>query len=284
MHIAVILFGFTAILGDLIQMSAIMIVWWRVFLTSISLLVFIKMGKTLLLLKWKDNLLFLGIGLIVGLHWLCFYSSIKLANASVALVCFATTAFFTSLVEPLLVGRKFSLFDSIIGALIVPGMALVFYNADNVMYKGIVVGLLAAFLMAVFATLNKINLHKSDFYTITFLEMTGALVLMTIVILFYSGSDTNIFPSSSQDWFYLIFLVLACTTFAYVLSLSALKHISAFTSNLIVNLEPFYGIILATVILKEYEELSAGFYLGSIIIIASVLSYPILQKRLSITK
>jgi drug/metabolite transporter (DMT)-like permease len=286
MHIAVILFGFTAILGDLIQLSAVMIVWWRVLLTSLSLLIFIRMGKTLLLLSKKDIILFLGIGFIVGLHWLCFYGSVKLANASVALVCLATTAFFTSLLEPILVGKKFNLFDSIVGALMVPGMALIFYNADSVMFNGIIVGLLAAFLMAVFAILNKINLHKSDFYSITFLEMIGAFMVTTIIIPFASDSSgqNHILPPSTQDWGYLILLVLACTTFAYVLSLSALKFISAFNSNLIANLEPFYGIIIAAIILKEYKELSLEFYLGSLLIILSVFIYPILHKRIIINK
>ena len=93
LHIAVFLFGFTAILGDLISLTALPLVWWRVLLTSLSLLLIIR-GRKIRKIPRNIALKYMGIGVIVALHWLTFYGAIKMANASIALICLATTSFF----------------------------------------------------------------------------------------------------------------------------------------------------------------------------------------------
>lgn len=154
-HIAVFLYGFTAILGDLISLPAVMIVWWRVLITSISLLFFIKFGRTLLTLSLKDIATYAWIGVLIALHWVCFYGSVKLANASVALICMSTTALFTAFLEPVLTKAKLNLLDISVGIFIIPGMWLIVSGTDTSMHTGIAVGLLAAFFISIFAILNK---------------------------------------------------------------------------------------------------------------------------------
>jgi drug/metabolite transporter (DMT)-like permease len=84
---------------------------------------------------------------------------------------------------------------------------------------------------------------------------------------------------STTDFIYLIILSILCTTFAYLLALRSLRHLSAFASTLTVNLEPVYGILLAWAILKEHKELSGNFYGGVGIIVLAVIIYPYLQRR-----
>lgn len=284
LHIAVFLFGLTAILGKVIQLPAISLVWWRVLFTSISLLFFVKFGKKLLTIPRPDILKFLGIGIIVGLHWICFYGSIKLANASVALVCMATTSLFTSIIEPVFTRSRFSRLDLMIGIIVVPAMIFIAQNIAADMFLGFMVGLLAAFLASAFATLNKMMIEKAGSYSITFLEMVSACIFIGLLILAGFGDITleSFIPPTAMDWVYLLILSLMCTTLAYVLSLNALKHITAFASNLAFNMEPVYGILLAAVLLKEYEQLNNDFYVGGFIIVAAVFMYPILKKRIHI--
>ena len=154
LHIAVFLWGFTAILGDLIQLSALSLVWWRVLITSISLLFLIKGGKTILSLPRKTILKFAFAGALTGLHWLTFFGAIKLANASITLVCMATCAFFTAIIEPIIMRTRVKWWEIFIGFLVVPGMALVVDNVDVSMHTGIWIGLLSAFLASVFSILN----------------------------------------------------------------------------------------------------------------------------------
>ena len=267
-------------------MSAIMIVWWRVLITSISLLFFIKYKQDILSLPRKRILQYLGIGLLIGLHWLCFYGAIKLANSSIALICAATVAFFTSLLEPIINNRKFDPLELVLGFLVIPGMYIVARNIDIAHLTGLWVGLLAALLAAIFSIYNKRYVNDASPYTINFLEMLSATVLVTLVIPI-AGNYSDIgqlLPQRNVDWLYLLLLAVVCTTFTNVIALKALKHLSAFASNLVFNFEPLYGVLLAAFLLKEYEQLTPGFYLGGSRIIIIVLMYPWLKGSIRTRK
>lgn len=281
LHLAVVLFGFTAILGDLITLSALVLVWWRVLITCISLLFFIQFGKALLQIPRKLILKFMGIGVLVAVHWITFFGGVKYSNASICLVAMATTSFFTSIMEPLILKKPFKSYEMILGLLIIPGMILVVNNIEVSMLKGIWVGLISAFLASLFAIFNKALIDEADPYSITFIELGSAFLFIGLLLPFYFRYEvTAAFLPVANDFIYLLVLALLCTTLAYVLSLRALKYISAFAANLTVNLEPVYGIVLAWFILNEHEQLNAGFYLGSALIILAVLCYPMLKKRL----
>lgn len=282
LHIAVFLFGFTAILGDLISLSALSLVWWRVLLTSISFLFLLSIRKLLKAIDRKTLLKFMGIGVLVGLHWVCFFGAIKLANPSIVLVCMATTSFFTSLLEPLFSKQRIKGYEIILGLLIIPGMILIVNGAEMGMLPGIGVGLLAALLAALFATLNKMLVGKLDEKSVSFLELGSAWLFLSIVLplyfLFSETTDALIFWPRGLDWLYLLVLALLCTTLAYVLALRSLRYLTAFASNLTVNLEPVYGILLAYFLLDDKQELDPLFYWGALIILLAVFSYPLLRK------
>lgn len=280
LHVAVFLFGFTAILGALIQISALEIVWWRVLITAGSLLFFIRGARSVVHLPWRDRLLFLGIGGIVALHWLTFYGAIKYSNASVTLICMATASFFTAIVEPLIMRERFKRLDLTFGLLVIPGMVLIVRHLDTSMLNGVWIGLLSALLAATFASLNKKYIERAPSRTITFLEMSGSWLFLTLLapILISNEWLTLSWPSSS-DWLYLVVLALLCTTLAYILALEALKHLTAFASNLVVNLEPVYGIVLAILLLNEHQELNWQFYIGVLVILSVVIVHPIMVKR-----
>lgn len=278
-HVAVILFGLTAILGDLIQVSAMSIVWWRVLLTSISFLFIINLRQLREIPK-VQVIRFMGIGALIALHWLTFYGSIKFANASVSLVCLATTTFMTSLLEPLIMKQKFKLYEILIGLIIIPGMWLVVSDLKTDMMLGVYCGLSSALLATVFSILNKKNIEKTDSKNMAFIEMSSAFLFMSLLLPLYFMYGENVsFWLSKMDWIYMIILVLGCTTLAFLLNLKSLKYLSAFTTNLAINLEPVYGILLAMLILKEHQELNSSFYIGVLVILTSVFIHPLLKKK-----
>jgi len=281
LHVAVLLFGFTAILGDLIQLSAVMIVWWRVLITCISLLYFVQFGIKFRSIPRDKIFKFLGIGVLVALHWITFYGAIKLSNASVALICFASTSLFTSFLEPIILGRPIEKLQVVMGLMIIPGMWLIVNTVDAAMMNGIYVGLLSALLAAIFSTLNKRLIDDADSYSITFLELGSAWIFISLLVpvLIWNGTEIQFWPVGT-DWTYLLILALLCTTLAYILSLKALKYVSAFVANLTINLEPVYGILLAIILLNDHKELSTRFYVGVVLISAIVFSYPLIKKRM----
>lgn len=282
LHIAVILFGFTAILGDLIQMKAIYLVWWRVLITSISLTILLLAIKVSFSVSRKTLLTFIGIGFLIGIHWLCFYGSVKLSNASFTLICMATTSFFTSIMEPVLFNRKINKLELLIGMLMIPCMYLIVGNDSKYSTFGIIVGLLSAFFAALFTVLNKKYIVGHNTLKVSLYEMIGVFILMSAILPFMNDVSHQIIPGKS-DWIYLLILSLVCTSLAWVISLKALKNVSAFESNVIVNLEPVYGIVLAILILKEHKELNLNFYIGATAILLITIFYPLLKKHYKIT-
>jgi len=279
LHIAVLLFGFTAILGALIEISAVSLVAWRVVCAAFIFWAISSWSRITQLPRtiiWRMAV----IGVIVALHWIGFYGAIKLSNASIALVCLSTTSFFSAFIEPAILRTRIKWRDVLIGLLIIPAMILVVNGVESVMYAGITVGIVAAVLAAVFSAWNKKlidGVHPVDMSTI---EMTSASLFMLPLVYVYQSMDaSSIWLPQGIDWVYIAVLVLLCTNLAYILSIRALRHLSAFESVLLINLEPVYGILLAYLILDEHEQMSASFYMGAVLILLVIFGSGWLRRR-----
>jgi drug/metabolite transporter (DMT)-like permease len=284
LHFAVLLFGFTAILGELITLSALRLTWWRVLLASLFFLIMPAFVKRLRHIKKDMILKFAFVGILVALHWYFFYASIKSSNASLTLICLATTSFFTSLVEPLILNVRHKWIQILTGLIIVPGMYFVVQGTGFTYLEGLLFGLISAVLAAIFGSLNKKWLQDNDPISVTTVEMVSATAILTVG-LFFSNEPLNMeeFIPQNSDIVYLLLLSLVCTNLAYVLALRVLRYISAFTAALTINLEPLYGILLAMLILKQHNEMNWSFYIGAFIILISVFGYPLIQKTLKET-
>jgi drug/metabolite transporter (DMT)-like permease len=270
LHIFVFLAGLTGPLGYLIQLNGLMLVFYRMLLTSLVLLFiyFAFYKKSTIAISEKFKLL--GIGTIIALHWVCFYGSIKLANVSIALVCFSSTSMFTSIIEPFATKTKVKWYDLYIGGLSFIGIFLIFHF-DTKFRTGIIVGLLSALLASIFSVINKSVTKKIDTFSIQFYEMIGGVIFLSFIILGVTLISNNQFVYPSwKDWFWLSILAIACTVWANHLMLSSLKQISAFTLNVTLNLEPVYGIVIAFFLFKEQKQLGTSFYFGISLIAASV--------------
>jgi len=283
-HLAVLLFGFTAILGDLISLNALELVWWRLLFTCISIVLFLPVLKEIKNIPRNMRWIYAGIGVITATHWLTFYGSIKWSNPSTTLICMATTTVFTACIEPLLLKKKFSILELGLGFIIIPAMFFIAAQTPSGYQWGMVLGIISALLAACFAVLNKKYVDQASPASITFLELGAGGLFLTVLLsgVWLVEGKTMQMPSG-LDFVYLLILAVLCTTVAFILTLKALKHISAFAANLTINLEPVYGIIMAYFILDDASELNARFYLGSAIILSVVFIYFFLRKREPVT-
>ncbi|NLA68854.1 MAG: DMT family transporter, partial [Gammaproteobacteria bacterium] len=220
---------------------------------------------------------------LVALHWLTFYGSVKLANASVAATCMALATVFVAMVEPKLAGRRFSRAELALGIAVLPGVALVVGGIPNGMRIGVAVGALSALFVALFGSLNKRLVDHADPLVVTAVELGAGTIALTLL----APLMPRVFPAlagplftlpDASDGGYLLLLAFACTLFPFALSLVALRHMSAFSAQLAVNLEPVYAILLAIVLLSEQQELSLRFYLGVAILLAAVLVHPLIAR------
>jgi drug/metabolite transporter (DMT)-like permease len=271
LHIAVFLAGFTAILGKLITLNEGLLVWYRLLITVVTLFILFYFKKKLVRISLKDALKFLGVGTIVALHWVSFYGSVKYANVSVALVCFSATGFFTSLLEPLILKKRFVLIEVLLGILAIAGIYIIFDFHPQ--YKlGIAFGIICALGSALFPIFNKEFLKRFTPETVTVYELGGGFIALTFLVpLYLMQFPATYYLPAGSDWFWLLILAWFCTVLSFDLQLNALKKISAFTANLTYNLEPVYGIIMAFIFFKENKELSYQFYIGVGLILLAVI-------------
>lgn len=272
LHIAVFLAGFTAILGKLIGLNEGLLVWYRLLITVLALGILLYIRKEWGRIPRKDMWRIFGVGAIVGVHWITFYGSVKYANASVALVCFSATGFFTALLEPALVNRRIDVMEILLGLLAIAGIYIIFDFYPQ-FKTGIIFGIISAVGSATFPILNKRLLERYEPPILTFYELGGGLLALTVLVPVYLLQfPADYYLPTYSDWGWLLILALLCTVLSFDLQLNALKKISAFTANLSYNLEPVYGIIMAFIFFHEGSSLTWHFYTGlSLILLAVVL-------------
>lgn len=283
LHIAVLLFGFTAVLGELIQLSGLNLVWWRMLFTSLSFLIYPKAIQRVNTLDRKAFLQFVGIGIVVAIHWFLFYTSIKVSNASVGVVMIATVSLFVAIIDPIIRKRSHKKSELLLGLLVIPGIFLINQSGKYDYSVGIWIGLASSFMAALFSVLNKAMVDKVKVspFTITFIEMTTGFLFLSIFVGWETwslGSFEALKPDTSS-LIYLTILAVLCTNLPFSLMLKAQEKLSAFSSNFALNLEPIYGVLLAMLILHQHKDLDFYFYMGSAIIVGSVLLYSLIQKR-----
>ena len=283
-HLCVLLWGFTAILGKLITLPALPLVWWRMLIVVAALALLPRVWRGVRAMPLRTRWAYAGIGALVALHWLTFYGAIKLSNASVAATCIAFATPMTALVEPLLTRQRFQPRDLLLGVASLPGIWLVVGGVPAGMHAGIVAGVVSALFVALFGTLNKRMVDGGDALTVTALELGAGTLTLTLLapvmpLLVPAFAGPLLVLPTGMDAFWLVLLALACTLFPFALCLVALRYLSAFTAQLSVNLEPIYAIVLAAILFGEQQELSVTFYAGVAIILGVVFAQGLLAAR-----
>jgi drug/metabolite transporter (DMT)-like permease len=277
LHFLVVIWSLTAILGSIISVSPVALVFYRTFFSALVLVAILFFRKRLIGIGPKATLVLFGTGALLALHWILFFASARMSTISVSLAGMSTASLWTSILEPLVYGKKIKARDVFFGLLAMVGLYIIFKFEFN-HFGGLVVSLVSAVVASLFVVANSRLVKKYDAVLITGYEMAGAslfsLVALALYLLSPWGSGTPTLPTSS-DWVPLLILTLICTVYGYSLAASLMRQFSAFMMNLTVNLEPIYGIALAVWIFGEKEKMTHGFYLGTLVILLSVLLYPV---------
>ncbi len=281
LHFIIIIWGFTAILGKESGLPAPELVFYRTGIAAVVLAIWLVwQRKTIRLGKRTMRGMFLT-GMLVGLHWTLFFAAIYYSNVSLCLAGIATSTLWTSFTEPIMMRRKILWYEVLLGVLIIYGLQIILRaEFDHVL--GLILAVGAALLAAIFAVINARYAKKYDPYVISFWQMSGAWVFcalfLPIYAYFFAENQTLQFNTTTWGWGAILILSLVCTVYAYSLAVKIMQRITAFTMNLSVNMEPIYGTIMAAILYQEHEQLTPDFYVGTSIVFASVLVYPILQR------
>lgn len=278
LHLIVLIFGFTGILGKLISIGAEPLVFWRCAIAAVTLGVFMAMRSRLrkyppsVMLRWA------GIGGIAAAHWITFFAAIKASNVSVALATLATSALFVSVIAPLVTKKKYDWRESVLGLLVIVGVSIIL-SVETRYAMGIALALISAFLAGLFSTLNSIQVKTYDALNISFYELAAAAVLVAIYLAATGGWSAEEVFLSPSDWLWVILLATVATAFAYVISVDVMKELTPFTVALAINLEPVYSIVLALWIFGDEEKMSPGFYWGALLILLALFADAVLKRR-----
>jgi len=287
LHFIVLLWGFTAILGKLLTVPPVELVFWRTGLATLGLAGLLMARRTSGRVTVPEALKLLGVGALVAAHWITFFLAARLSSVSVCLAGMATLALWTALLEPLVLWRRVRLYEVGLGLLAMLGLYLI-SQAEFTQLTGLLVAVGSAGLSALFSVLNSKLVKRHAPVKLTFYEMGGACLSIALFFPVYSryftqGQGLHL-ALHGLDWLWLLLLAGVCTVYAFSTSVELMKRISAFVVNLTINLEPVYGIVLAQSMFVlgvpgfGQEKMSSGFYLGTVLILASVLVHPVLDQ------
>ncbi|WP_090464858.1 DMT family transporter [Mucilaginibacter sp. OK268] len=279
LHFTVFIWGFTGILGNLITISAVQLVWYRVMIAVISLFLYFNFNRTAIKVDQKTFLKMAFTGALVGGHWVLFFASIKLSTVPVTLVCLSSITLFTAIFEPLLNKTKISKLEIMAGLLIITGIVLIF-KFESHYTKGIITGLASAVCASLFSIINSKFVKKHEAPIIAFYELTGAFLWISIYLLLTNGFNRPLLLKPS-DIGYLVLLGTICTSLAYVAGVSVMRELSAFKVALITNLEPVYGILMSFIFFGDMNKMTVGFWVGAVIILSTIFLYPVARKQIS---
>lgn len=279
LHLSVFIAGFTGVLGRLISLDSAILVWHRMAWAAVIMALFLFFTKQFKRYSFHDILQIGGVGLLLCLHWVFFYASIKASNVSIGVVCFSTTGFFTALFEPIINKHKFSAREFFLSLITIAGVYLIF-QFDPRYRLGIVLGIICAALYALFSIANQRVGKHYEAKNMLLWEMVGGLAGLTCLIPLYNRFiPVGPLLPVGLDYAYLAFMVVICTVGMCLLQIIVLQRVPAFTYNLTLNLEPVYSIILSMLIFNEYKELNFSFCLGIALIIISVILQTVTDKR-----
>lgn len=270
LHVTVFVWGFTAILGRAISVPAVPIVWYRVGIVVVVMTAVIAWRRLGFAAPRRLVLACLGVGVLVALHWLCFYGCIKYSGIAVAVLCLSSVTFFTALIEPLVFRRAPVVAELLIGGAVVGGVSLLVKVETNTNLLGLSLGLGSALFSSAFGTLNGRLAHHERAERITLFEQTSALAVTALFFLVWPEDFVAPWALSTRDLLLLLFLGVGCTVLPWMWSLRVLQTLSPYTVALAVTLEPVYSMALAWFLFPRSEQLTWRFYLGAAVLVALV--------------
>lgn len=277
-HFIVFIFGFTAILGSLISISSLSLVWYRMLIAVMCLLIILPLLKKKLIIPKSLFFKLLFCGILISLHWVFFFKAIKASNVSITLSILSLGAFMTSFLEPLFYKKKIIFYEVFLGLLVVLGTAIIFKTQFKYI-EGIIYSLISVIFSVLFTLINGKLVGQASSYTISLYELLGGFITLSFILILSNDFNTELFVLKNNDFLWLLILGTICTAYAFVVSVDVMKHLSPYSLMLSINMEPIYGILLASLFLNESKNMSYQFYVGFSFIFLAVILNGILKIR-----
>lgn len=279
LHFIVFIWGFTAVLGALITVGDTTLVWYRMGLAGFFLLLYLVYKKQSIRLPMKSIVKLILVGFLIAIHWIYFFKAIKVSNVAITLAMFSMGSFFASILEPLIYKRKMLWYEVLFGLIIIAGLFIIM-QVEIKYLEGILYALFSVFIGVLFTLFNGKLIQQHDSTVITVYEFFAGFLFVSVYLLFEGKFNASFFQISGNDWMLILVLSSICTAYAFTASVAVMKRLSPYTVMLTTNLEPVYGILLAYFLIGEDEKMSMPFYIGSVIILITVILNGIIKNKI----
>ncbi|MFT3794065.1 DMT family transporter [Flavobacterium sp.] len=277
LHLIVFIWGFTAVLGELITIRDASLVWYRMLLAAVFLLAYLLLTKKSFALPLRSMRNLVLVGLLIAIHWIFFFRAIDVSNVSVTLAMFSTGAFFASILEPIFYKRKMLWYEILFGLIIIACLCLIM-NVEIKYLEGMICALFSVFMGVMFTIFNGKLIQQHDSTVISLYEFFSGFFFVSLYLLYDGRFSPEFFDLSGNDWILLVILSSVCTAYAFTASVNVMKKLSPYTVMLTTNLEPVYGIFLAYLIIGDSEKMSVPFYIVSGIILTTVIANGVVKN------
>jgi len=276
-HFIVILYAFTAILGNATSANALTIVFFRCVIAAVGLGLMLAVSKKSFRVPSSVLKIWLLNGVFVSLHWLLFFGAAKVSTVAMCLAGLSTQTFWTSILEPIAKKQPIAKIEVFLGILVVIALGIIF-SVEPGQWIGLVMGIGAGFFGALFSVINGNYTHTHDPKLITVYEMVAAGFITGAVWLTGLLGGSPGFVPMGLDWLWIGILAVVCTVYAYTETIHLYKVFSVFSINLVITLEPVYGILLAVFIFGQKEVMQPAFYWGTSLLVLTVMAHPFLSR------
>jgi len=278
MHFVVLIFGFTGILGKLITIEAVPLVFWRTAIGAVTIYLWLKLQNQVTKKSWATIAKLGGVGILIAIHWVTFFASIKASNVSIALTMLAVSPMFVGFLEPVFFRRKIDPKEIFIGSVVIVGVAITLKFSSGYEW-GVLLGLISALFASLFATINGVLVKEHDASNLSLVELFFASLVIFIFMAVRGEVGMELIAIDIMDWVYITILAVVATSFAFIAFTHVLKVLTPFTTTVAINLEPIYSIILAVLIFGEEEIMGVQFYIGATLIIGAIIINTILKEK-----
>lgn len=276
LHATVVVFGFTGVMGKLIQLPAVPLVFWRTLIGALGLHAWMVFRSPANRLPSALRVPVALTGALVAVHWVTFFAAIKASTVSMALAVMATVPFFVAFVEPVVRRKRVDPSELLLGVVAIFGLWWM-YRVDVSAGWGMALALVSAFCAALFGTLNSVWSQRAGSLSVSRLELAVACGALALWMAFFGGWEAAL-PRGS-DWVWLLILGLVATSLAFAVTVAVMRVLSPFTVAMAINLEPLYAMGLAVLIFGDDEVMPPGFYGGAAILILSVFLDVVIKRR-----
>lgn len=248
LHLAVMLFGFSAVLGQFVDAPAVVIAGGRVIWSSVALLAFSLVKRSSLKLNGKkDYVVALVAGVVLAIHWTTFFQAIQSSSVAIGTITFSAFPLFLTFLEPLFFHEPLRLRNLVTALLLLAGVGITVpdFSLENQVTLGILWGLVSALAYAVLSLANRYLSGRYEARTVCLYEQGTAAVVLLPALIFSRVTW------SFQNFAGIAAIGLVCTAIAHSLYVAAQRHVKAQTAGIISGLETVYGILFALLFLGE---------------------------------